>query len=255
MNNKRSNMFKKTSNAIGAWEKKLFQFHKPPPTRRRRRKKSNKWIDRAKKEASMMPSLDNLEENLLVKAAILCSAGHYSFYYTDFKWDSAEDAFFVQNMIWAIEVLEKKYPRYLQYARWVAIKQAIDLIEGKHKIYQKKQNMDHYFTVPEEVPPPDMEGLMQEEWERHISRYRRPVHVSQRKDMLSNLLRELNKIQESAARQSNQAPNKPSDKIPVDIDGKGTIVMMNPDEQAVWNMIIKQLSPDQPPIEKNGSSP
>jgi len=63
---------------------KLFQFRKPVPPRRHRRKKSHKWLDRAKNEVSKMPSLVNLEENLMVKAAILCTAGHYSFTISDF---------------------------------------------------------------------------------------------------------------------------------------------------------------------------
>jgi len=230
---------------------KLFQFRKPVARRRHRRKKSHKWLARAKNEVRKMPSLVNLEENLMVKAAILCTAGHYSFTISDFQWDSFEDSFFIQNMIWSIEALKKKYPRYLQYAKWVAIKQALDLVENRRKKHQIKADNDHSFTAYESVPSPDMEALMQEEWERHVARYRRPVRVSQKQNALAGFLRTMNRIQESAGRQENLSPDKSVGKMPVDIDGKGTIMMMTPQEHALWYLLTKQ----KPPSENNGISP
>jgi hypothetical protein len=109
-----------------------------------------------------MPSLDSLEEDIVIKAAILCTAGHYSLKLSDFKWSTHEDAAFIQNIIWAIEALQKRYPRYLQYARWVAIKQGIDIIEGKRKGYIKNEDHDHTFISPGVAPPPDMGRLMQD---------------------------------------------------------------------------------------------
>src|SRR3972149_2118479 len=117
---------------------KLFQYHKAPPPRRRRRNKSHKWIDKAKAEVAKMPSLSNLEEDVVIKAAILSTAGHYSLGLSDFKWVSQETAFLIQNIIWGIEALQKRYPGYLQYAKWVAINEAVALIEGKRKGYRKQ---------------------------------------------------------------------------------------------------------------------
>jgi hypothetical protein len=143
---------------------KLFQLSKPVQPRRRRKKKFHKWIDKAKTEVKKMPSLGNLEEDILVKAAILCTAGQYSLKLTDFRWKTPEEAAFVQNMIWVIEALQRQYPRYLQYAKWVAIKRAVDLIEGPRKGYRKNEDADHRFVAQEEaVPPPDIDKVMEEE--------------------------------------------------------------------------------------------
>ena len=194
-----------------------------------------------------MPSLSNLEEDILVKAAILCTAGHYSLQLTDFRWDSPEEAAFVQNMIWVIEALQKKYPRYLQYARWVAIKQGIDIIEGRRKGYRKKEDPDRRFIAPEVAPPPDMGKLMQEEWDRRFSRRYESKRMSSAEGKLAQFLREFNKILESVNNDRNQSANKPAQTIAVDINGKGTYIEMNPDEYAMWNMLIKQKpSPDKP---------
>jgi hypothetical protein len=235
---------------------KLFQFSKPVQPRRRRKKKSHKWIDKAKAEVKKMPSLGNLEEDILVKAAILCTAGHYSLKLTDFKWETPEEAAFVQNMIWVIEALQKKYPHYLQYARWVAIKRAIDLIEGLRKGYRKNEDADHRFVAQEVVPPPDIGKVMEEEWDRHWSGYRKGVEISNTHSRLAQFLREFNKMLESVNNNRNQSPDKPAKTIAVDVDGKGTFVTMTPDEYAMWNRLIKQQPPpDKPNPEKDDLSP
>jgi hypothetical protein len=234
---------------------KLFQFHKPPPPRRRRRKKSHKWIDRAKAEVDKKPSPGNLEEDILVKAAILCTAGHYSLKLSDFKWSSPEDAAFEQNIIWAIEALQKQYPRYLQYARWVAIKRGIDLVEGARKGYRKNEDDAHRFIAQEGVPPPDIDKLMEEEWDRHWSGYRKRVEISNTYSPLAQFLREFNKMLESEISHRNQSSDKPAKTIAVDVDGKGTFVTMTPDEYAMWNRLIKQQPPrDKPAPEKDDLS-
>ncbi len=155
-----------------------------------------------------MPSLGNLEEDIVIKAAILCTAGHYSLQLSDFKLGSSEEVAFVQNVIWSIEALQKKFPRYLQYARWVAIKQAVGLIEGRRKGYRKKkEDGDHGFVAPEVAPPPAIGKLMQEEWDRHFSRYRKSVQVSYMNSRLTQFLGELNKMLESEIGNNNQPPN------------------------------------------------
>jgi hypothetical protein len=171
----------------------IFQFHKPAPTPRRRRKKSHKWIERAKAEVERMPSLANLEEDIVIKAAILCSAGHYSLKLNDFKWKTIEEAAFVQNIIWAIEALQQKYPRYLQYARYVAVKQGIELTERKRKLNRWSVIEDRRNTAPEMVPPPEMGKLMQEERDRHFAGYRKRAEMSNSESLLTQFLTELNR--------------------------------------------------------------
>ncbi len=234
---------------------KLFQFHKPPPPRRRRRKKSHKWIDRAKSEVKKMPSLSNLEEDIVIKAAILCTAGHYSFVLSDFQWSTPKEAAFLQNIIWAVDALRKKYPRYLQYARWVAIKQGVKIIEGKRKGYRKKEDPDHRFIAPEAAPPPDMGKLMQEEWDRHFSRYYESKRISLAEDRLAQFLRELNKALESNSDDKNRSANKSAETILVDVNINGTVVKMTPEEYNIWNMLIKQQPPDKSDHENDGPSP
>jgi hypothetical protein len=151
-------------------EMKLINpFRKPPPPVRRRRKKSHKWIDRAKAEVARMPSLENLEEDIVVKAAILCTAGNYSLGLRDFKWQGIAQLSYLQDIIWSIEALQEHYPRYLQYARWVAIKAGVELVECNNKGYRKTAD-DETFLPPETMLPPDMGKLMQEEFERRYSR-------------------------------------------------------------------------------------
>jgi hypothetical protein len=190
---------------------KLFQFQKTPPPRQRRRKISHKWVDRAKSEVSKMPSLANLEEDIVIKAAILSAAGHYSFKLDDFTWGSPEEAVLVQKIIWGVEALQENFPRYLQGAKWVAIKQAVDIIEGKkHKGYRKKKEEGDYGSVaPEAPPPPDMGQLMQEEWERYSSGYRKRVQVSQPNMPLAHFLMELNKKIQAEISHQSQPPGKP----------------------------------------------
>jgi len=158
---------------------KLNPFRKPPPLRRRRRKKSHKWIDRAKAEVNRMPSLDNLEEDVVIKAAILCTAGNYVLRPGDFKLHGTEQAAVVLKIILDIQVLQKEYPHYLQYARWVAIKAGLELIEGKRHGYRKPADDDETALPPGMAPPPDMGRLMQEEWERHRSEYYKRRNLTQ----------------------------------------------------------------------------
>jgi hypothetical protein len=201
-----------------------------------------------------MPSLDNLEEDIVIKAAILCTAGQYSIQLSDFKWSTIDDAWARENIIWAIEALQKQYPRYLQYARWVAIREGVNLIEGKRKGYRKAQDPGHRFTAHEEVPRPNMGKLMQEEWDRHFSRYRPAVQVSNTTSRLARFLNELKTGLDSERSDNNQSSDKPDERIPVDVDGNGTIIRMTPEAHALWNMLInKQPLPDEPTRETDAS--
>lgn len=203
-----------------------------------------------------MPSLVNLEEDIVIKAAILCTAGHYSLNLSDFKLESPKKFFTVQHIIWAIEALQKKYPRYLQYAKWVAIKQAVDLIEDKRRGYRKKDDPNRRFTAPEMSPPPDMGKLMQEEWDRRFGRYYKLKRSLEVESELARFLRELNKMAETEVRHEEQSPDKPAKAITVDIDGKGIFVDMAPDEYAMWKTLTKRKPPtDKPTHEKDDPSP
>jgi hypothetical protein len=97
---------------------------------------------------------------------------------------------------------------------------------------------------------------MEEEWDRHWSGYRKSASNSYTYSRLARFLREFNKMLESANNNRNQSPDKPAKTIAVDINGKGTFVMMSPDEYAMWNRLIKQQPPpDKPNPEKDDLSP
>ena len=226
---------------------RLFQFPKPPPQRRRRRKKSHKWIDKAKAEVKQMPSLANLEQDILVKAAILSAAGHYSLKLADFRCQSREDVLFVQNMIWVIEALQNRYPRYLQYAKWVAIKRAVDMIEGPGKRYRKDDDTEQMLSAQVVEPSPDIETLMEDEWDWHWSNYskRKRAEKLNTSSPISRFLSDFNDLL-NAAINSNQPQDNMTKTIAVDIDGKGTFIEMTPDEYAMWKTLTKrQQPPDQ----------
>jgi hypothetical protein len=56
---------------------------------------------------------------------------------------------YLEDIIWDIEALQEQYPRYLQYARWVAIKAGVELVEGNNKGYRKPADDETYL-------PPEM---------------------------------------------------------------------------------------------------
>jgi len=191
-----------------------------------------------------MPSLANLEQDILVKAAILSTAGHYSFGLTDFRCQSQDDVLFVQNMIWVIEALQNRYPRYLQYAKWVAIKRAVDMIEGPGKRYRKGQDTDRGLDTPEVEPSPDIEELMEDEWDLHWSNYSKRK-MSEKLNTSSPISRFLSDFTDliNAAIKSNQPQDKPEKSFAVDFDGKGTFIEMTPDEYAMWKTLTKRQQP------------
>ena len=187
-----------------------------------------------------MPSLNNLEEDIVIKAAILSTSGHYAFKLSDFRWRETEEAGFAQNVIWAIEALQGRYPGYLQYARWVAIKEAIGMLDRRRKGKKKTEENQPGFPRPDPAPRPEMGKLMQEEWDRHFAgyRYRRMKQNRPEMNQLSKFLNDLAREIRAKTEREGHSSNKPAETIPVDIDGKGSVVMMTPEQQAIWKSFI-----------------
>jgi hypothetical protein len=190
---------------------KWFQFKKSPQTHRRRRKKSHKWIDKVKSDAENMSYAGSFEENALVKAAILSTAGGYSFTREDFRLESTEDTVFLQNMLWVIEALQERYRDYLQYARWLAIKKGIEVIDNRQKGHQKADTKNSFTSQPG-VPSPNLEDLMGDEADRRLAGYRRRREVEAQRRLarflqaFDQMIAEANRLKKSS-KESDQKAN------------------------------------------------
>jgi len=147
-------------------------------------------------------------------------------------------------MIWVIEALQNRYPRYLQYAKWVAIKRAVDMIEGPGKRYRKDEDTNRGFLTQEVEPSPDIETLMEDEWDWHWSNYskRKRAEKLNTSSPISRFLSDFNDLL-NAAINSNQPQDNMTKTIAVDIDGKGTFIEMTPDEYAMWKTLTKRQQP------------
>lgn len=196
-----------------------------------------------------MPSLAHLAEDPIVKAAILSKACHFTIGWKDLltpEYDNFVDAV---SVFWAIEELQKRYPRYLQYARWVAIKEGVELTEKKtnRKGARYRNNKDTE-SVMETVPPPGMGRGMQEEWQKRVSprdvrvagTRRAPVDRADTVAPLADFLKKLRAAIESQVQSGDPAQDTPVETVPVDVDGKGTIIDMTPEMRDLWNSLAKR---------------
>ncbi len=221
---------------------KILGFGKPEPKRRRRTKRSHKWLDYVKKEAESSPSLTQMVDDPLLKAAVLCRDNHFTLKITDFSADTMEGLAFIQYMISVIEAVRKENPPLLDDLKSQAIREGTKIVE-KHSRRRRSHDVDQEIReepedLDENEPPVDIRPLRKP----MVRRWPPPETAAPAVAPQDNppgvdppqLIEMIKKTIESAVQGQGSSSANSSEIISVDIDGKGTLVEMTRAGFELW---------------------
>jgi len=198
-------------------------WSKREPERRRRTKKSHKWLDQVKAEAESLSTLAGINDDPIIKAAIMSRDNHFTITLEDFsEAKSVREVVYFQRILWMIEALQKQHSDYLNYAKRLAIQQGIEVIGARGvrhlshdsavEIYQEEANSN---TRP---VPPDIGRLMQEETRRRFPKgYPRATGSGLDETLIQNI-RAAKEFVKSEFNKDESSLSSPSDIVVVEVD-------------------------------------
>ena len=91
----------------------LFGLNQSERKRHRKTRKSRKWLNYVKKEAETPPTLTQMFDDPILKAAVLCRDNHFTLKISDFTTEYLEGMAFIHHMLSIIEVVRKENPPIL----------------------------------------------------------------------------------------------------------------------------------------------
>ena len=203
---------------------KVF-WSKREPERRRRTKKSHKWLDQVKAEAESLSTLAEINDEPVIKAAILSKDNHFTITLEDFSdAKSVREVVYFQRILGMIEALQKQHSDYLNYAKRLAIQQGIEVIGARgarHLSHDSAAEIYQEETVSNTRPaPPDIARLMQEETRRRFPKGYPRAASSNTNEKLIKDIKAIKEVVKSAVSKDESSTSSPPDIVAVEVDGE-----------------------------------